>query len=136
MHPALHPWPTGRIWPPPPRGSATGLMRVRRLAQVGARSSSTFPNPAQVSTGAETDVRGLDKTQLGRPFFAAPQGPGTTPHVSPKHFACVIASSALAIWNTTYLWGSLVRDCSEAQSSTYIWRYASNQWLRLAPDCS
>ena len=60
MHPALHP---GRrtYSAAAPRGSATGLMRVRRLAQVGARSCSTFPNPAQVLTGAETRAEALIK---------------------------------------------------------------------------
>ena len=40
------------------KGVAPGVSRVRRLSQVGARSFTTFPNPAQVSTGAETGVRG------------------------------------------------------------------------------
>jgi hypothetical protein len=63
MHHALHPWPMGRIRAAAPRGSAPGLMRVRRLAQVGARSCVTFPNPAQVLIGAETGVTGIDETQ-------------------------------------------------------------------------
>lgn len=49
-------------WDRPARGSATGVLRVRRLAQLGARSCG-IPNPAQVLTGAETGVMGLDKTQ-------------------------------------------------------------------------
>ena len=52
IHHALHPWLMQPTRAAAPRGSATGFMRVRRLAQVGARSCVTFPNPAQVLTGA------------------------------------------------------------------------------------
>ena len=99
MHPALHPWPIGRIRAAAPRGSATGLMRVRRLAQVGARSCGTFPNPAQGLTGAETGGWGLDKTQFGPALFSQRRKDRDTHNVSKTQrlpLRVVIASSGLA----------------------------------------